>query len=326
MENTAYRKELERLIGTEGLVTEELCKGGSARRFFRISDSDKQKSLVLSLTNDKAEFRYYVLFADYFEKKGIRVPHFYASFPDDGAVIMEDAGSVSLYDLALKSDSDERIRIYIRVLEMLAVMQEAGFDGCPALEERPFDFASLKWESDYFSEFFLGQHCGIRSVPDSVKEEFLLIAETLSALPMKPMHRDFQSQNIFIKDSEPVFIDFQGARPGNIFYDAASLICDPYVMLGEDERSRLFSEFFSIIERGGFSEGREYAERMFSFASVSRLMQALGAYANLGLNKGKKAFLAHIKPGIESLGMALDGVTELTALDRFIKELKKTLL
>ena len=47
-------------------------------------------------------------------------------------------------------------------------------------------------------------------------------------------------------------------------------------------------------------------------------MQALGAYANLGLNKGKVSFLKHIGSGLESLYMALENTEQLPNLKGFI--------
>ena len=50
------------------------------------------------------------------------------------------------------------------------------------------------------------------------------------------IHRDFQSQNIMIRDGVPVFIDYQGLRFGLGEYDLASLIYDPYVPMNEEQR------------------------------------------------------------------------------------------
>ena len=53
------------------------------------------------------------------------------------------------------------------------------------------------------------------------------------------MHRDFQSQNIILREGQAYLIDFQGMRPGLAEYDLASLLYDPYVSLTNAERGEL---------------------------------------------------------------------------------------
>ena len=64
------------------------------------------------------------------------------------------------------------------------------------------------------------------------------IAERLASFPRVLVHRDFQSQNIIVREEEAYLIDFQGMRPGLAEYDFASLLYDPYVNLTKSERGR----------------------------------------------------------------------------------------
>ena len=65
------------------------------------------------------------------------------------------------------------------------------------------------------------------------------IAEELAQRPRVFVHRDFQSQNIIIRNAQAHLIDFQGMRPGLAEYDLASLLFDPYVDLSPAEREEL---------------------------------------------------------------------------------------
>ena len=139
------------------------------------------------------------------------------------------------------------------------------------------------------------------------------------------VHRDLQSQNVMICKEQPVFIDFQGMRFGNLFYDLGSLLYDPYVSLTEDERIELLSYYYRLPAYEGtdtlqndISSGdkaiaashvkadrlqsawTEFQDR-FRDASAQRLMQALGAYGFLGLKSGLAEFLVHIPGGIANL-------------------------
>lgn len=310
---------LREMLGTEEPLVEELCKGGSSRRFFRVSGpAMTAPSLILSITGDMEEFRYYVALQRHFELNGVPVPRFYGVFPEEGAVIMSDAGRVSLFDAALGCSGSDRIRLYLKVMGELIRFQSIGVEGCPELLERPFGLDSLLWESSYFAEFFLGQRLGIRSLPEGVPECFDRVARTLAALPMRPMHRDFQSQNVFLPEGEPCFIDFQGARMGNVFYDAASLVYDPYVPLSRDERDELASAFLENLEGCCGKDARG----LLNLAAVSRLMQALGAYANLSMNRGKPSFAVHMGPGLENLRGVLEMTEGLDALKGLVEKIE----
>lgn len=122
------------------------------------------------------------------------------------------------------------------------------------------------------------------------------MAEELADRPRVLVHRDFQSQNIIIRNGQAYMIDFQGMRPGLAEYDLASLLYDPYVTLANNEREQLLEYYWSA--RG--HHARISAE-VFRRCAIQRLMQALGAYGFLGLVKGSKPFLNYIEPAIRSL-------------------------
>ena len=126
------------------------------------------------------------------------------------------------------------------------------------------------------------------------------IAERLASLPRVLVHRDFQSQNIIIRNGHAYLIDFQGMRPGLSKYDLASLLYDPYVDLSGGEREELFESYRAMRERNGCPL-RTDDEEIFRLCAMQRLMQALGAYAFLGLVRENKAFLSHIPAALASL-------------------------
>src|SRR5919109_1953587 len=111
-------------------------------------------------------------------------------------------------------------------------------------EPLPAEFNSelYLWEQNYFFENCLGRYFKI----DKAKLAQLAslpalqeIADRLASFPRVLVHRDFQSQNIIIRNGQAHLIDFQGMRPGLAEYDLASLLHDPYVELAETERREL---------------------------------------------------------------------------------------
>ena len=158
----------------------------------------------------------------------------------------------------------------------------------------PFDEQLYRWEQDYFFTNFPGPENaaqGRAAVPLDKQ------ARDLAALPRVLVHRDFQSQNVMVRDGEVTLIDFQGMRAGLAGYDVASLLYDPYVDLTEDERHELSNLYLSLAGR---TDAGAWHDELQACAR-QRLMQALGAYGFLGLVKGKTAFLQHIPVASERL-------------------------
>jgi aminoglycoside/choline kinase family phosphotransferase len=101
---------------------------------------------------------------------------------------------------------------------------------------------------------------------------------------------------VLIRGEDAWFVDYQGLRLGLAEYDLASLLYDPYVTLTRTERNQLLS--FYATHRGlDLAELRE----VFYLCAAQRLMQALGAYANLSRNLGKPHFEQHIPAAIANL-------------------------
>jgi hypothetical protein len=157
-------------------------------------------------------------------------------------------------------------------------------------------------ETDYFEREFMERFKPEIS-PARWREEREALAETLSGLPTVFMHRDFQSRNIIIKDNRPRLIDFQTAYLGPLLYDTASLLRDPYLSLPEERVELLLKYCYSRLAAENAIYRLEYGEfkALFNAAGIQRNLQALAAYARLGLGDGKKGFLRSIRPALELL-------------------------
>jgi N-acetylmuramate 1-kinase len=168
-----------------------------------------------------------------------------------------------------------------------------------AAMEPEFDTHLYAWEQDYFIEHFVRGHQQ-RLVSDSTHEAaFLALAQLrqqLGSLPRCLVHRDFQSQNVLIRASKAWLVDYQGLRPGLAEYDLASLLFDPYVPFQPVEREQLL-QYYATARSLPVDVMRE----RLHLCAAQRLMQALGAYANLSRNLGKKHFEQHIPAGLANL-------------------------
>jgi len=147
-------------------------------------------------------------------------------------------------------------------------------------------------------------------------EESAALIDHLESISPCLIHRDFQSQNIMIKNDRPVLIDFQGMRFGNFFYDLGSLICDPYVALTPTQRNELIAFYYRIMQPDYSLD--QFTDHFWE-AAAQRLMRALGAYGFLGLKKNKKDFLQHVDSGIRNLIAATSQTDTLPVLNELAK-------
>jgi len=312
------------LRGFSALSLHPIKNGGSSRRFFRIRSAEKSTAILVHDLGEKEENRHYARMAEFLVSHSVPVPRVLAKREDDGLLWLEDLGEQHLWDFR-QEPWEIRRPLYESVLRRIAPLHRLD----PEIAAREglnlqlaFDERLYRWEQEYFVEHCLG---GIFRTPVGTGKCLLQdpamvrLGRSLASLPRHLVHRDFQSQNILIRDGEAWFIDFQGMRPGLFQYDLASLLCDPYVEISPKERSELFSYYQRVQEEAGFLQKGDQ-ERIFWQCAVQRLMQALGAYGFLSIHCDKPHFRAHVRPALVRLREALkhlhpddrlDGVTSM---------------
>ena len=305
-------------VGTP--TVEPLEKGGSDRKFYRIRMGG-DSMIFIKYSNHKEENRHYVAIARFLTKAGVPVPEVYLHDEEESLIWMQDLGEVDLW--SHRNDPwPIRRALYQSTLDAVFTMHRnaTGAVGVGDLElQRVFDADLYLWEQGYFFEHCLGNFfktnagelARLASLPALSRA-----AARLASLPRVLVHRDFQSQNVMIREGAAWLIDFQGMRFGLAQYDLASLLYDPYVSLHDAERGELLDYYKSLC--GGVS--REFDE-IFRWCGVQRLMQALGAYGFLGLQKGRSEFLTHVPSALRSLLKVASGLDGLDPLVQKLEEL-----
>jgi N-acetylmuramate 1-kinase len=284
-------------------------KGGSDRKFYRVRCSAEQTLILVKYNLEREENRHYVEIATFLEAHQIRAPKIYFHDPQEGLIWIEDIGECDLFSYRTESWLVRRA-FYESALDEVAKLHRLPEEVCIDIKERlpaEFNAALYEWEQGYFFENCLGRYFEIdpRKIDELAATPALKqIAGRLSGQPRVLVHRDFQSQNILMRNGQAYLIDFQGMRPGLAQYDLASLLYDPYVDLDESEREELLNYYCGGDVSGEFRE-------LLHLCAMQRLMQALGAYGFLGLVKGHDQFLKHIPAAMKSLASIL---TELPGL------------
>jgi aminoglycoside/choline kinase family phosphotransferase len=213
-------------------------------------------------------------------------------------VLVEDLGDVDLLSLKQQPFA-ERLPYYRSAFEQV----DRLFYAKPAKDFHlmpPFDAALYRWEQQYFFEYMVEDFLGLNADDLRKNPVFNALSERLGTVARHLVHRDFQSQNLMIKDGQVWLIDFQGLRRGRQEYDLASLIYDPYLDHTPEERQALLALWEEISDELP-------AETVFHECAAQRLMQALGAYGNIVKNRGDEWYRQHIATAGRSLGEVTAG-------------------
>jgi N-acetylmuramate 1-kinase len=302
-------------LGAAELEMIPIKKGGSDRNFYRVSLPDNKNYIFMHYGTEVAENLYWARINSFLTGIGVSVPAIIAHDPARHFILIEDLGDVDLWSLRKKPWAERR-DYYQQVLQIIYKLHSFPLATLPTDMKlaQGYDAALYRWEHNYFLDNCMSVACGLHIEPSLKKDldqELTALISRLQKIPLSLIHRDFQSQNILIKDRHPVLIDFQGMRTGNFFYDLASLLYDPYVDFTADERIELLLFYHQLVKQ--IYTDDEFMEN-FRDASVQRLMQALGAYGFLGLKKKKPTFLQYIEPGLKNLIAATVHSPHLSAL------------
>ena len=283
---------------------EPIVKGGSDRHFYRLNWTDNRHDpmILMVYTMARRDNPKFVPATRRLAKLHVNVPSIQAFDEHRLCVWLDDLGRVDLHSFR---DQPWSIRspLYEATLNEVAKIHRVSEDQLTRADhaelEPEFDEALYGWEQNYFLEHYVQGFLGrdyLNKPYDNAHEALRRLRRRLASLPRCLVHRDFQSQNVLIRGSEAWFVDYQGLRLGLAEYDLASLLYDPYVNLTCTERNHLLSHYANHRNLD-----ITLLTEVFYLCAAQRLMQALGAYANLSRNLGKPHFEQHIPSAITNL-------------------------
>lgn len=308
-------------VDAASLRVERITKGGSDRRYWRLR-SPERSIIFMAYTDLRADNLSFAPATGFLSSRGVSVPAILAHDDAGRYLWSEDAGATDLWDFR-DAPWEVRAPLYKATLEQAAkihrIAEKAVPENLRSRLQRGFDAELYRWEQDYFFNRFALTFSALELPElDAIHSShaFRNLADELGSLPRFLVHRDFQSQNVIIRDAASdcpgvCLIDYQGVRPGLPEYDLASLLLDPYVTLGTAEKEELLQHYRDC--RANDPEWAWNAE-LYAKCAAQRLMQALGAYGYLGEVLGKREFLRHIPAATERLRQTIAGANILPEL------------
>lgn len=334
-----------------------LAGDGSTRRIYRVRAGGLSAVAVENpLPSGRArpdENEGFVAVREYLERRGVRVPRLFAADLDAGHLLLEDLGDVRLYDRVREEGWLEAHEPHYRaLLDHLVRMQAPGDPSfrMALVPNPPYTQGFvLACEARYFHDELVRGAAGLEQPFDEVAGECRALAAAAFApagagLPpdadrqawselthaeamlggLTFVHRDYQSRNVMLVAGETAVIDFQGARWGPAEYDLASLLFDPYVAMPQQAREGMIDFYCERAAGAGVPAipprpDGAWRARLCANAA-NRLMQALGAYAKLGVRLGRPGFREHIPAGLRLLAGCLQERRDCPRLSALVEE------
>ncbi len=285
---------------TVSVSLEPIKRGASGRTIVRIKTPGHEPFIGIHWTDERPDNDHFVPVAHFLKKSRLRVPAILHENLKRRVALVEDLGDTDLLSLKDRPIA-ERLPYYRSALKQVDKL----FYIKPPKELElmpPFDASLYAWEQEYFFEYLVEGHLDMDADPLRKNPIFKDLAERLGTGARHLVHRDFQSQNLLIKDEEVWMIDFQGLRRGRQEYDLASLIFDPYLNHSPEERETLLNLWEEIADE-------RPEPGLFHECAAQRLMQAMGAYGKILKKSGDEWYRPHILTAAGLLKHVISGTS-----------------
>ena len=210
---------------------EKIAGAGSNRQYYRLTAPDGS-TVIGVIGTSKDEDHAFITICRHFNERHLPVPRLLAVSDDEMRYLQSDLGDRSLFE-AIKGGREaggrynlEEQRLLKRTLRALPALQISGAVGMDwdACYPQPyFDEDSVLFDLNYFKYCFL-KPTELDFHEMKLEASFRRLAKDLTSESCDGfLYRDFQARNVMLdKDDNPYFIDFQGGRPGPIYYDVPS--------------------------------------------------------------------------------------------------------
>lgn len=299
---------------------ELLPKSGGDRIYFRITTPEK--SFIATYNDNVRENATFFHFTKHFHSVQAPVPEIFHVHPEQKMYVQEDFGPVSLLDELEKHGENEYVfGLFKKSLKALAHMQvlaDAGMDYHYCLTSEEFGMQAIMSDLLYFKYYFLDT-LKMPYEKEKLYDDFEALSTYLTHVEYKFfMFRDFQSRNIFIRDGEVHFIDYQGGMKGAPHYDVASLLWQARANLSNEWKISLLEYYMDCLSGIlGKPVDRTRFTSQYNGYVLIRILQVLGAYGFRGLFERKAQFLTSIPLALQNLRWFMENNTMGIALPEF---------
>jgi aminoglycoside/choline kinase family phosphotransferase len=268
---------------------EPLTGDVSARRYTRVRFEDGRTAIVASYPAELRDgCQRFERSTAMLLRAAVAVPRILESDCERGLMLLEDAGTRTLFDLR-RQTLDERLPLIETALEV--VTRVAALDPAAVAELNPrLDQQHLRRELQQTLDAFLEPNAllGGGALRGDIERAFDRLCAALGEAPPVPCHRDFMARNLVPGAGGVLFVlDHQDLRLGPPSYDLSSLLNDSFFP-PHDLESRWVAPHLSDAS----------AERGYHRAAAQRTLKAVGTFAAFAA-RGFERHLPLIPPTLE---------------------------
>jgi len=324
IENILIKSLLEKSGATsEGhdVAIEKLAGDASTRKYYRIKTEKKSFVGCLDKPTD-GRMSSFEEITNFLTSKNVQVPQIYQSYPEKGFVLQEDLGDDMLVNYLSKDFDDEVIlSFYKKSIDIISQLQSIKIAELPSsVTSRKFDLEKYNYELGVSNTFFLEKYLNFsfdEKEKKSFHHAFNNLIDCLLADQVVPIHRDFHSRNIMVKEGRLKIIDYQDLMLGTGLYDLVSLLDDSYFPLKEDLKIELCHYF---QKNSKIYVDHNQFEKLYDYNAIQRIYKALGSFTYIYDCRSDDRYLKYVGVGVSRLTNLLKKYEELNpVLDVILK-------
>ena len=303
---------LKKTLSFKDIKILPLAGDASNRKYYRIVHAE-ESWVLMKWEPFNPEGYPFLSVLQHFANNGVQVPKVVGMSPNEGLVLLEDLGDLTLERRFWENQNQEHVMFFYKMAldEIIKIHGQAtqNKSNCTAFGIQ-FDTEKLLWELNYGKDNLI---LGVLKADLSARAQeelqkcFSNICETLHQEPKVICHRDYHSRNLMIKRDKMYVIDFQDARMGPVQYDLVSLFKDSYVDLNDETVAQLMNYY---IDRSKsflptkFS--REHFDYVYEVQSLQRCFKACGSFASFYHQRGDKRYLKYLAPTLKRVFKSLN--------------------
>jgi aminoglycoside/choline kinase family phosphotransferase len=308
---------LNRALKSSAFKVYSLAGDASNRRYYRVVLDHNSWVLMRWEPFDPKNYPFLSVL-EHFAKNKVRVPKVIHMSPEEGLVLLEDLGDLTLErKFWEKQNQDAAIDFYKMAIDEIVKIHypatEDKSDDCTAFKVQ-FDTEKLLWEMNYGKDNLLAGALKFsfdERLNKELAEVFTDICQKIHEEPKRIAHRDYHSRNLMIKLDEMIVIDFQDARMGAIQYDLVSLLKDSYVDMTDVMANSLLDYYLEQAKPflpKNFS--RDQFDEIYELQSIQRCFKACGSFASFLELRNDRRYLKYLSGTLRRVMKSLTAFPE----------------
>lgn len=316
-----YQEFLKTTLKRDQLEIFQLAGDASTRKYFRVVSNDNSWVLMVWEPFPTDGSYPFLSVLEHFAKHGIAVPKVVGLAPENGLVLLEDLGDLTLERKFWENQSQQASLPFYRqaIDELIKIHYFATADRSPCTAfKMEFDVDKLLWEMNYGRLHLLENLCEI-NLSEVEKRElekiFVKVCTVLHREPKFIAHRDYHSRNVMLKLGKARVIDFQDARLGPVQYDLVSLLRDSYVNMDDAIARELLGYYLDRRKEIKTPQplpdvSIEKFMRVYEVQTIQRCFKACGSFASFYNLRDDTRYLKYIQPTLLTVQKSLSAFDE----------------